>query len=157
MVYKDHEEHEPNCKCKRCYKRAYYAKNKQKYLDYNKKWRDAKPDYKTYHNKLENEYYHQRKKLEPAYKNEYSSKRRQSLAQFRVVNGTTKALYAKAVLEGKTVDHIIPLRGEFVSGLHVPWNLTLLTDSENKSKGNKCDLENESKVQFELTKMWSII
>ena len=38
---------------------------------------------------------------------------------------------------GMTVDHIIPLQGEFVSGLHVEYNLQYLTKSENCSKGNR--------------------
>ena len=39
--------------------------------------------------------------------------------------------------EGMVVDHIIPLRGKGISGLHVPGNLQYLTNEDNMKKGNK--------------------
>lgn len=35
------------------------------------------------------------------------------------------------------VDHIIPIQGEEICGLHVPWNLDVITQEQNLKKSNK--------------------
>lgn len=55
-----------------------------------------------------------------------------------------KEIYASRK-EGMHVDHIIPIRGELVCGLHVETNLQVIPAWQNMSKSNHYSLEHEGK------------
>jgi 5-methylcytosine-specific restriction endonuclease McrA len=63
-------------------------------------------------------------------------------ANLKEINVIYKQAKRRANIEGIQyhVDHIIPLNGELVSGLHVLENLRIILAKENLSKGNKYEL-----------------
>lgn len=130
----------PHCVvCTKEYRKAYYNNTKIKSINYSKTWRSKnKESYQAYN--LEYKQKHPSK-----YRNYY--KKNGALRKSFLLKATPpwlskihKDLIVNFYMncpEGHEVDHIVPLRGKTVNGLHVPWNLQYLTKSENCRKSNK--------------------
>lgn len=101
--------------------RAYYDINKEKLLQTNKIWRKAN------------------RKLTNAYFRNYMLSKKKRMPKWADVEAI-KCIYRDCE-DGYEVDHIIPLHGKLVSGLHVETNLQYLTESENSKKSNKFNPE----------------
>jgi hypothetical protein len=110
------------------YSKKYYLDNKEKKIKFGKLWRLKNKDYQKIQ-RLKN----------PSLAIFYCAKRNAAKlkATPRFANlEKIKEIY-KNCPKGYTVDHIVPLQGKVVCGLHVEWNLQYLTPSENSSKSNK--------------------
>ena len=113
-------------------KKVYCLKNKERIKEYNNYYL------------LQNKEYFKKYQIEYYLKNPHTQKA--IAAKYRAVKlkATPKFANLKKIREiykncpkGYHVDHIVPLQGKEVCGLHVEWNLQYLTPSENSSKSNK--------------------
>lgn len=147
--------HNPN------YKREYYLNNKKNWQkpitpERREKARIRGAKYRKSQKliKYQKEYYNQNRTLlntkKRIYKKQNSGKiaainaeRRAKKIQATVGNyrSTMKIIYQtiQGLSKQYNIDHIIPLINDDVCGLHVPWNLQILTATDNRIKGNKFD------------------
>lgn len=71
--------------------------------------------------------------------NGYTAKRRAAIIDRTPIWANQKKIdfWYECVPKGFAVDHVIPLQGERISGLHIETNLQWMTPSKNSKKGNK--------------------
>lgn len=112
------------------------AENKEKHAKYSKSWKQENPGLHNAGN-----------------------------AKWRVsIRGNANAIADFELIEqfyrncpkGMVVDHVIPIHGELVCGLHVSWNLQYMTGRQNSAKSNRVDLEIASEEQLVITRQMGV-
>ena len=120
----------------KCIKAAYVLNNPDKNKKSKDNWIKNNPEKR----KEASESYRKNNK---AYYTQYASlrSRRQMQAKIKSLTELDELVlveyYDLAKRLGLEVDHIIPLQNKRICGLHVPWNLQMLTRSANAQKNNK--------------------
>jgi len=142
-----------NQKYKTSYNEEYYERNRDKILTRQKEYYTTNKDaIRAKQNEYHKRYYQENKERIAIYKAEYHQNnkglRRGYSAAYRArkLNATPSWSEAEAIREfylnkpvGFEVDHIIPIKGVNICGLHVISNLQYLTIEDNRRKGNKYD------------------
>ena len=124
----------------RAYARAYYKRNPTKYAEYSERYKETTRE--TQKQRSRQPGFHSREyQKRRAYYIEKAVSRNKRIKQntppwlTKAHRDAIRKIY-KECPKGYHVDHIIPLNGENVCGLHVPWNLQYLPAEENLRKKN---------------------
>lgn len=139
-----------NHKCRSCvqeYNREWRDKNRDAILAKEKEWRDKnREEIARKHKEWRHKNPEKIRAIQRRYYDNIRAKRRAWWAKYNAAKlertppwadlETIERFY-EGCPEGYHVDHIIPLQGETVSGLHVLDNLQYLPAEENLRKGNK--------------------
>lgn len=116
-----------NAEMRSAQRKIRYAQNSAYELRKNSEWRKANKGLTTFHSV---KYQTNKKNRTPNWLTEEQVK---SIAtEYELATWCTKVMGIKY-----HVDHIVPLQGKTVSGLHVPWNLRVIPALDNQSKSNK--------------------
>jgi 5-methylcytosine-specific restriction endonuclease McrA len=146
--------------CKKCHSAEgsqRQSENKEQYSAYGKIYREREKDRISEQRAIHTaqnrtrlaEYGKQWAKDNPGKVNAKTARRRAARIKAmpkwltKVQHQEMEALYVEAARLTKEtgipheVDHIVPLQGKKVRGLHVPWNLRVITQEDNRRKSRK--------------------
>lgn len=133
---------------KKQYRKEYFQKNSQQEYEMRKKWMDAHPEkakeFKVKKNKATGVWAkNNREKCNAAQAKRRASKIQRTPSWLSPAHSfEMECIYKycsmlRSIGLDYHVDHIEPLQGNSVSGLHVPWNLQVIPAIENLSKNNR--------------------
>lgn len=130
---KKYEENNPEKRGK--VNKNYYKENKKYHIDKASKWNKNNPEKASKSQRLYDKANQPRKNARTAL---YRARKIQATPSWlsSQQKDEIRRIYENCP-KGFQVDHIIPLRGKNVRGLHVPWNLQYLPALENNVKGNR--------------------
>jgi len=132
-------------RCKACAVKnvnAWQKNNVERKNTNNRKWRENNPEKsnvsssnwrknnKGHRNFLTRKYQASKLKRTPSWLTK--EEHQQMICLYQVA-----AMYSRESNQEWHVDHVVPLQGKDVSGLHVPWNLKVIPAIENLRKSNK--------------------
>ena len=146
------------------YKKEYYQKNKEKFKAQAKEWEannkdkviELRKEWRNKNREAINKYSRNWKQENKDKIYSWTAKRRGSLLKSTPIWITKNdiqqiaefylcsEMFSMYTGEKYHVDHIIPLRGKKVNGLHVPSNLQVITAKENLKKSNSFNMFNRS-------------
>ena len=133
----------------KAYRKEYYKANREDKLLWQKGYRERNLDCKREYDKKQSKRYYENNK--DSFLEKGARRRAQKLQATppwvdkdhkKRLRSIYRACRSASEKSGKQhhVDHIIPLKGENICGLHVWWTLRIIPAQENLSKGNRLEL-----------------